>query len=228
MSFLIKLIKNIFSFSFWQMWMPTIIEYILKQKNKPNKEKKFFLIGKTILYFYLIFLTIRMYICALIMFKDKNRFSWFLSFDPIINCVALVFPFFDPFILLAGSFTPLYGLNVDYAIYFQLDKRSNGFFYDYIYKNGENFWQLNKILFNFDNNFVSKIICNIKSCKHIWDCKIEEMSLRFKHQQFCYMPNVSNQLRAKAVVFTFLLSLNIVFSCILFCKCMPGVQWMMI
>lgn len=202
------------------MWMPTITNYIVTQRNKPNRGKKMFLICKAILYSWLILLTFRLYISAFILTYGKDRFHWFLPFDPIMNYAFLTFPFFDPYILLAGSFTPLYCLAVDYAIYFKADERSIGFFHDFIYKNGDQFWQLNSTLFNSSSDsFVLTVSRTIASCKLIWRGKIAETRLRFKHQHFRYMPKVSKQLRAKAVLLTLLLSCNIVFSCILFCKC---------
>ncbi|KAH9394102.1 hypothetical protein TYRP_021234, partial [Tyrophagus putrescentiae] len=128
-----------------------------------------FLICKAILYSWLILLTFRLYISAFILTYGKDRFHWFLPFDPIMNYAFLTFPFFDPYILLAGSFTPLYCLAVDYAIYFKADERSIGFFHDFIYKNGDQFWQLNSTLFNSSSDsFVLTVSRTIASCKLIW------------------------------------------------------------
>lgn len=167
MFFLLKLIKNILSVNFWQMWMPTIIDYIVTQRNRPNQDKKLFLICKAVLYSWLILLTFRMYISAFILAYGNSRLHWFMPFDPIMNFVVSTFPFFDPYILLAGSFTPPYCLIVDYAVYFKTDERSNGFFHDFIYKNGDHFWQLNSNLFNSNRSFVSTVVRTISNCKLI-------------------------------------------------------------
>lgn len=163
--------------------------------------------------------TFRVYLGALVLLLGRDRFQWYLPFDPVMDLFSAMLPFFDPYLLLAGSLTLLYSVDVDYVIYFQMDAHSTGFFHDYICKNGENFWQLNSSLFYFGSNFASKVVHTFISCKRIWTGEIEEARLRFKHQHFRYMREASNRLRAKGELLTFLLSWNIVFNCIQFCKC---------
>ncbi len=223
---LLSALKGLLSFHLWQVWMPSIIDYVVVQSAKPASDKKVLIVSKTIFYSYLLVMTFRLLAFALVISLPKNRYGEafeevFYSVDLLMGCFTSTLHFVDSYMILATTFSPFYVFFVDWAIYFGLDTRSQNFFHDYLHKNGKRFWELNfrQHLRNCSiRGWLEKLKGIGELCVKIWFGKVKEEELTFQYQQLVYLPTISKKLRAKAVLLTVASSLNIVLSCVVFCK----------
>lgn len=215
--------KTFRSYYLWQVWMPTIIDFIVIQKTKLKNNQKMFYLTKVVLYSWLIIMTFRLNAVAVIFnFKKlSNLKKFYFIFDPLLEQFITSLNFFDPYMMIVASFSPLYGIFVDWAIYFLLDSQSLNFFHYYIYKNCQHFWKLNfaHFLQYSSGDRLKKVKKLIIFCKNIWTDKVGEGELTFAHPKLRHLPSsVLKGLRARAVLLTVASSINVVLSCVLFCK----------
>lgn len=210
-------------FLFNNLWMPSMIDFIVRMGTKSWRSQRVFFLIKTVFYSWLIVMTLRLYVLVGLSFLGNEVLSnaYYTYFDLLLGCFRSFLTFFDPYMVLAGSLTPLYALFVDYALYFMLDERARNFFHDHIFKNSENFWSLNfgHFLANSSEDKLKKVKDVVSFCGRIWSKKVSETELTFEHRKLKYLPgSVSKQIRAKMVLLTLAISVNLVFTCVIVCK----------
>ena len=219
-SILFKIIYEIFNSNFLQMSMSKMFAYLIKHRAKnqlsiSSKYWKRLKMWKFFMYLYLSVLILRLWILGYVLKEGHDKTS---IVDPLMGFVALHLKIFDFYTSFVLSPLPFFALYMDYLLFFKLDI-STIYLMNDIMLNSKHFFTYNPKFIFISFQIISPfkwIFVNLKTLQMVWYCTKDE--IHFYQPKMKYFPFVSNQIRARSVILSFVIERIIIVILVLLCK----------